>query len=163
MARLSAIRRRRLLSIRELAAVSGVSAKTIHDAERGRISNPRPSTIRRLCDALGVEATDVDEFAGVVGRDEDAPPHQLRFLTATDLEELAMMSGREQYRVLQALPPMERQRLAEALDDVRSGGAHPFTTTTDDLDPVSAIERGGLALRERRRDRPSFLSVVRIA
>ena len=52
----------RLLSIRELAKRSGVTAKTIVDLEYGR-RRPHYETMRQLCAALGVAPGEVGEFA----------------------------------------------------------------------------------------------------
>jgi transcriptional regulator with XRE-family HTH domain len=49
------------LSVRALANVAGVAARTIHGIERGEVV-PTLSTIRKLADALGVEPVQVDEF-----------------------------------------------------------------------------------------------------
>lgn len=43
----------------DLAARAGVPRKTISDIENDRSSRSLPRTIRRLCDALGVEPRDV--------------------------------------------------------------------------------------------------------
>ena len=51
------VRIRRLLSIRALAAASGVATRTIVEAEAGRQA-PRLVTMRRLADALGVAPED---------------------------------------------------------------------------------------------------------
>ena len=45
------VRRRRALTIRELGERSGVHRDTIHRIELGE-TDPRPSTIRKLADAL---------------------------------------------------------------------------------------------------------------
>jgi transcriptional regulator with XRE-family HTH domain len=58
-------RRARLISIEDLAKAAGVSTKTIVGTELGR-SRPKFRTIRRLCDALKVEPTEVSEFAAVI-------------------------------------------------------------------------------------------------
>jgi len=55
----------RLLSVRALEAASGVTQKTIIDAEYGR-RRPSYGTMRRLCDALGVQPGDVAEFAAAL-------------------------------------------------------------------------------------------------
>ncbi len=52
--RLREIRQRRALSLRDLGALSGVAYDTIHGIETGQ-QQPRPSTVRKLADALGVE------------------------------------------------------------------------------------------------------------
>ena len=52
----------RVLSIRQLAEASGVTAKTIVDIEHGR-RQAHYGTMRGLAEALGVTAADVEEFA----------------------------------------------------------------------------------------------------
>lgn len=47
------LRLRRALTLRELGVLSGVGYDSIHGIETGR-HQPRPSTIRKLADALGV-------------------------------------------------------------------------------------------------------------
>jgi DNA-binding XRE family transcriptional regulator len=57
MEELRRIRRMRGLSQLDLAALSGVSQYTITEVETGR-REPRPSTLRKLADALEVEVAD---------------------------------------------------------------------------------------------------------
>jgi predicted transcriptional regulator len=52
--RLKELRRRRVLSMRELEELSGVSHNTIWRIESGR-QGAHPRTIRKLAEALGVE------------------------------------------------------------------------------------------------------------
>ena len=59
MRELERLRRARGLSQRELAKVSGVSPATIYELETGRRPAPRPSTLRKIADALSVEVTDL--------------------------------------------------------------------------------------------------------
>lgn len=66
MAKLRQIRKRRVLTLRELEEVSGVSYNTIWRLENG-FTQARPSTIRKLASALGVEA---EELVGWEGTDE---------------------------------------------------------------------------------------------
>jgi transcriptional regulator with XRE-family HTH domain len=80
MASLREVRANRLLSIRELARQASVAPSTIYLIETGR-SVPRPSIIRRLSVALGVEAPEIDEFRHAieltkesVTRDRTPPP-----------------------------------------------------------------------------------------
>jgi transcriptional regulator with XRE-family HTH domain len=47
------LRLRRALTLRDLAALSGVAFDTIHGIETGK-HQPRPSTVRKLAEALGV-------------------------------------------------------------------------------------------------------------
>ena len=58
MERLKELRRLRVLTLRELEEVSGVSYATIHRLERGN-RNAHPSTIRKLARALGVEPSEL--------------------------------------------------------------------------------------------------------
>jgi transcriptional regulator with XRE-family HTH domain len=44
-----------VLTLRELEAASGVSYATVWRLESGRATEARPSTIRKLAEALGVE------------------------------------------------------------------------------------------------------------
>lgn len=64
--RLRELRRRRALTLRELGALSGVGYDTIHGLETGK-HEPRPSTVRKLADALGVAP---DVFFSELGSDE---------------------------------------------------------------------------------------------
>jgi transcriptional regulator with XRE-family HTH domain len=52
--RLRELREERALSMRELAARSGVAHQTIYRLEHGQ-SNAQPRTVRHLAEALGVE------------------------------------------------------------------------------------------------------------
>jgi DNA-binding XRE family transcriptional regulator len=58
-------RERRLLTLRELAAMSGVQFHTIHAIETGK-QEPRVSTVRKLIRALEIPAEEVLAF----GEDE---------------------------------------------------------------------------------------------
>jgi transcriptional regulator with XRE-family HTH domain len=53
------IRLRRGLSQADLSAVTGVAEFTISGIESGKRANPRPSTLRKLAHALGVEVADL--------------------------------------------------------------------------------------------------------
>ena len=66
VAKLRQIRKRRVLTLRELGEVSGVSYNTIWRLENG-FTQARPSTIRKLASALGVEA---EELVGWEDTDE---------------------------------------------------------------------------------------------
>lgn len=62
--RLQQIRETRALSRKDLADKAGVNESTIYRAERGE-TRLRPSTIRKLAEAFGVEP---DELTGRQGR-----------------------------------------------------------------------------------------------
>ena len=64
---LAVLRRRKLLSLRDLAAKAGVTVVTLVDIENGR-SRPRLMTIRKIAGALEVEPTQVREFRDVIER-----------------------------------------------------------------------------------------------
>jgi transcriptional regulator with XRE-family HTH domain len=53
--KLKELRRRKVLSMRELEELSGVSYNTIWRLETGRTNEARPRSIRALAHALGVE------------------------------------------------------------------------------------------------------------
>jgi len=55
----------RLLSVRQLAQESGVTAKTIVDIEHGR-RRAHFATMRGICEALHVSPREVAEFARVI-------------------------------------------------------------------------------------------------
>lgn len=57
--RLAHERETRSLSRADLAYRSGVSEATIKRIEERKVSNPRPITVRRLAEGLGIEATDL--------------------------------------------------------------------------------------------------------
>lgn len=71
--RLAEWRRRRALGQRDLAAASGVGASTINRLERGH-QLARPSTVRRLAQALAVDPAELmaPAAAGGPGREEQA-------------------------------------------------------------------------------------------
>jgi transcriptional regulator with XRE-family HTH domain len=65
MARLEILRRQRLLSQRELAERAGVAESTVHLIEVGR-TRPRFRVVRAICEALGVQPAEVDEFRPLI-------------------------------------------------------------------------------------------------
>ena len=73
MPTLREVRIRKLLSLRELAKRADVAQRTIVEAEAGR-QLPRPTTMRKLAEALGVVPEEIDEFraaidAAIAGKD----------------------------------------------------------------------------------------------
>jgi transcriptional regulator with XRE-family HTH domain len=55
------------LSIRHLARLSGVAARTIYGIEHGQVV-PMLPTIYKLAEALGIEPIEVDEFRVAIER-----------------------------------------------------------------------------------------------
>lgn len=63
-------RRARGLTQAELAEASGVERSHLAKIERGEVGEPRPDTLRRLAEALGVEVLDLlfgEASVGVLG------------------------------------------------------------------------------------------------
>ena len=76
MRELREIRLRRGLSQADLSAVTGVAEFTISEIESGKRANPRPSTLRKLAQALGVEVADLyGEIDNPLGQ---APPSSIQ-------------------------------------------------------------------------------------
>jgi transcriptional regulator with XRE-family HTH domain len=73
MQRLAQLRERRAFTLRELSEISEVAADTINQIELGH-RKPRPSTLRKLAAALGV---DVAEFYTKPSRPTVLRPHSL--------------------------------------------------------------------------------------
>lgn len=61
------IRERKALSRRDLASLSGVDESTIYRFEHGRTTQVRPSTIRRLASALGVQPEQLTSVQAELG------------------------------------------------------------------------------------------------
>lgn len=68
MPTLRELRYAKSMSIESLAKAAGVSNKTISDIENGKV-HPKFRTMRRLCAALGVEPSEVAEFAAPVKKE----------------------------------------------------------------------------------------------
>ena len=65
--RLSGLRIQKVMTQKELAAKAGVAAVTVAAIERGK-QLPTPKTSRKLADALGVQATEIDEVRQAIER-----------------------------------------------------------------------------------------------
>lgn len=65
--RLVDARTRKLLSLRELARLSGANISTVIATEKGQ-TIPSLRTVERLSKALGVDPEEVDEFAAALRR-----------------------------------------------------------------------------------------------
>ncbi len=64
-------RNMRVLGTAELAKRAGVSKVTVINIEHGRSRAIKRRTMRRLAEALGVEAREVTEFAAALNQAED--------------------------------------------------------------------------------------------
>ena len=74
MRELREIRIRRGMSQADLHEKTGVSEFTISELEAGKRTNPRPSTLRKLAQGLGVEVTDLLGEPGLPKSDAPPPP-----------------------------------------------------------------------------------------
>ena len=68
---LALVRRLKGFSIRALADATGLAPSAIFDIERGATKRPRPSTIARVADALGVDPATINEFVNGDGSGTD--------------------------------------------------------------------------------------------
>ncbi|HWS32177.1 MAG TPA: tetratricopeptide repeat protein [Actinoplanes sp.] len=116
------VHRRRLgLSQEELAERVGLSISTIGKVEAGRISRPRPVTVRLLADAFGLTGAERDEFC----RGDSAPP-----VAAQLPPDVHPFAGRaEELAGLDALLDGARERPSVAPIAVLSGMAGVGKTT----------------------------------
>ena len=67
MLKLKELRRRAVLSTRELADRAGISPATVWRIERGAAGRLRPATMRAIAKALRVDPAEIEEFAGALG------------------------------------------------------------------------------------------------
>lgn len=110
--RLEHERTRKSLSQDSLALMAGVSPKTIKRIEEGKVDNPRPVTIRRLAEALGVGPAELrppDELEQDQLNRIEAKLDQIReslSLPDLDLDEVADDLARE---VVEQEPPMSSE------------------------------------------------------
>jgi transcriptional regulator with XRE-family HTH domain len=60
--RLATCRKRKFLSQNALAKAAGVSPATVLNIERGTVKTPRLSVIKKISEALEMDAAEIDEF-----------------------------------------------------------------------------------------------------
>jgi transcriptional regulator with XRE-family HTH domain len=92
------IRRLRGLSQRELAEKAGVSPATVYELEVGKRPTPRPSTLRKLAEALEVEIADLFGEP-VLAEKAEAPREAGRPERERSALEVAREAGRKQYEM----------------------------------------------------------------
>jgi transcriptional regulator with XRE-family HTH domain len=61
---------------RELAQAAKVSPSTISQIEQGPNRGLRPSIMRKIAEALGVQPADIDEFRPILGVPLEQPPDE---------------------------------------------------------------------------------------
>lgn len=62
-------RRTKLMSIEDLSQAADVSTKTVVDTELGR-TTPKLRTIKKISEALGIDAMEIQEFAIAIEEDD---------------------------------------------------------------------------------------------
>jgi transcriptional regulator with XRE-family HTH domain len=72
MTSLAVLRRRKLLTQRQLAERAQVAPSTIYVLEAGRRTRPRFDVLQKIAGALGVEVEEVDEFRRVIEGQREA-------------------------------------------------------------------------------------------
>jgi transcriptional regulator with XRE-family HTH domain len=70
MARLEALRRRKALTQRDLAARTGLSYRTVFNIENKVTKQPQLRVVRAISEALEIDPAEVDEFRGALGLEE---------------------------------------------------------------------------------------------
>jgi transcriptional regulator with XRE-family HTH domain/tetratricopeptide (TPR) repeat protein len=131
------LRQRLGLSQEDLATKAGVDAKTIHRIEAGE-SFPRPSTLRRLADALGLDGADRERF------------YATGAVTAPDGARTALVPAQLPHDI-----PGFSSRAAELarLDDVLDGSA---STPIALISGTAGVGKTALAVHWAHRVRASF-------
>jgi transcriptional regulator with XRE-family HTH domain len=150
------IRRRKGWSQKDLAEESGVGQDTISGIESGR-HEPRPSTLRKLADALDVEVADFFRKPAIP---LDEAPREAGRLSAIDvaldaarrqiaLEKQAMFSGQSEGELDQrhANDAMQRLREEYGLD------GNDAEALVDLALKYARLEEGNATLRDRLQER----------
>jgi transcriptional regulator with XRE-family HTH domain len=111
------LRLRRGLSQADLSAKTGVAEFTISEIEAGKRPNPRPSTLRKLAQGLGVEVTDL--YGGPDNPLDEAPPSQQLTLNG-ELEEERRADWDAAVRSARLLRLRGRRHMEDALASWRA-------------------------------------------
>jgi len=152
------IRRRKGWSQKDLAEESGVGQDTISGLESGR-HEPRPSTLRKLADALGVEVADFFREPAIP---LDEAPREAGRLSAIDvaldaarrqiaLENQAMFSGQSEGELDQrhVNDAMQRLRKEYGLDGNDAEALVDLALKNVRLEEETATLRDRLQVREQ--------------
>jgi transcriptional regulator with XRE-family HTH domain len=152
------IRRRKGWSQKDLAEESGVGQDTISGIESGR-HEPRPSTLRKLADALGVEVADFFREPAIP---LDEAPREAGRLSAIDvaldaarrqiaLENQAMFSGQSERELDQrhVNDAMQRLRKEYGLDGNDAEALVDLALKNVRLEEETATLRDRLQVREQ--------------
>ncbi|MEV8456177.1 BTAD domain-containing putative transcriptional regulator [Streptomyces sp. NPDC052095] len=100
---IQSVRKRALMSQRELAARAGMSTRALRDIENGRVQQPQLSTVRRLITALGLTDAEAAALHAAVRGNTAQDGRRLRFLV---LGTLSVQRGESQVPI--ARPMLRR-------------------------------------------------------
>ncbi|MFJ6011999.1 BTAD domain-containing putative transcriptional regulator [Streptomyces sp. NPDC092952] len=100
---IQSVRKRALMSQRELAARAGMSTRALRDIENGRVQQPQLSTVRRLITALGLTDAEAAALHAAVRGNPAQDGRRLRFLV---LGTLSVQRGESQVPI--ARPMLRR-------------------------------------------------------
>jgi transcriptional regulator with XRE-family HTH domain len=123
-ARLAAERRRRRLSLRRLAEMSGLSPTTVHQIEAGR-GSPSLATLQALASTLGVPLAALFETGG--------PPSAAAVYLSTKKRPRARMPGGSFERLAAGLPDQRLRGLVVTLSPGAESGEEAMTHPGQEL------------------------------
>jgi transcriptional regulator with XRE-family HTH domain len=142
-AQMRAHRQRRGLTQEELAARTGVSVRSIRNLESGRITRPRPGTVRLLADAFALDGADRERFCESALDDAAPPTATARRSTPAQLPaDVAGFVGRGDHL----------RRLTELLD----GGDRPAAVVISAIAGTAGVGKTALAVHWAHRVRDRF-------
>lgn len=137
-------RRRVALTQQELADRAGLSVGALRDLEQGRVTAPRPDTLRRLAAGLRLSNVESAEFVRLAGQVPEPGP-RLRVLgpLALQVDGAAVDLGSDKQRTLLALLALHPNTPVhlDTLVDAMWGDAPPATAATLVQSHVSRLRR----------------------
>jgi transcriptional regulator with XRE-family HTH domain len=159
---LRSYRRRALLTQEALASKSGLSVRTVSDLERGIQQSPRPDTVRRLADALGLATIEAERLLATTtspspAEQSESPPHaedpnvvRARAAVNANAWPEAMQLYSERLEALEARPDPIDELLCDSL--LGFGDAATMGLQRHVARPAY-VRAAGIALRLSSRDR----------
>jgi transcriptional regulator with XRE-family HTH domain len=157
------IRLRRGLSQADLSAKTGVAEFTISQIEAGKRANPRPSTLRKLAQALDVEVADL--YGSPEHPLAEAPPSQEKLFNNGILEEERRTGYLRAWRAFvwklvhrwEQEPPKTSREIAVVLESIQAlveegafGPAQEEVTASNWRDASEGLDQQALVLGLQR-------------
>jgi transcriptional regulator with XRE-family HTH domain len=157
------IRLRRGLSQADLSAKTGVAEFTISQIEAGKRANPRPSTLRKLAQALDVEVADL--YGSPENPLAEAPPSQEKLFNNGILEEERRTGYLRAWRAFvwklvhrwEQEPPKTSREIAVVLESIQAlveegafGPAQEEVTASNWRDASEGLDQQALVLGLQR-------------